>query len=193
MFVLTYIKVLNKEFFYISNQISLLRIILVIPVIFLIFNQNYNNTNIIAAFLIAIYISDLLDGYLARKLNQVSELGKIIDPLADKIVVVSIAIALFLQGRIETWFFLVVVARDLLIIIFGLYLKSKNKIVLMSNYPGKLAVFSIGLIIFLAVFNYENNELLEKVISYLYYISVFLIIYSLYLYFRRFYKTIGES
>jgi Na+-driven multidrug efflux pump len=63
----------------------------------------------------------------------------------------------------------------------------------MSNYPGKLAVFSIGIVILLAVFNFENSELLEKVISYLYYISVFLIIYSLYLYFRRFYKTIGES
>jgi len=187
------INVLNKEFFYISNQISLLRIILVIPVIYFLINQNHNNTNIIAALLIAMYISDLLDGYLARKLNQVSELGKIIDPLADKIAVVSIAIILFFQGRLETWFFIVVVARDVLILVFGLYLKSKSKIVLMSNYPGKLAVFSIGIIVLLAVFNYENFELLKKAISYLYYISVFLIIYSLYLYFRRFYKIIGDA
>ena len=184
---------MNKEFFYISNQISLLRIILVIPVIYFLINQNHNNTNIIAALLIAMYISDLLDGYLARKLNQVSELGKIIDPLADKIAVVSIAIILFFQGRLETWFFIVVVARDVLILVFGLYLKSKSKIVLMSNYPGKLAVFSIGIIVLLAVFNYENFELLKKAISYLYYISVFLIIYSLYLYFRRFYKIIGDA
>lgn len=187
------INVLNKEFFYISNQISLLRIILVIPVIYFLINQNHNNTNIIAALLIAMYISDLLDGYLARKLNQVSELGKIIDPLADKIAVVSIAIILFFQGRLETWFFILVVARDVLILVFGLYLKSKSKIVLMSNYPGKLAVFSIGIIVLLAVFNYENFELLKKAISYLYYISVFLIIYSLYLYFRRFYKIIGDA
>lgn len=183
---------LNKEFFYISNQLSLLRIILIIPAVYLIFYQNYTNTNIIVGILIAMYISDLLDGYLARKLNQVSELGKIIDPIADKIAVVSIAIVLFLQGRIEIWFFVVVISRDLLIIVFGIYLKSKSKIVLMSNYPGKLAVFSIGIILLLAVFNYQNNELLEKVISYLYYISVFLIIYSLYLYFRRFYKITGE-
>ena len=184
---------LNKEFFYISNQISYIRIILVIPVIYFLINQNHNNTNIIAALLIAMYLSDLLDGYLARKLNQVSELGKIIDPLADKIAVVSIAIILFMQGRLETWFFVVVVARDVMILVFGIYLKSKNKVVLMSNYPGKLAVFSIGIIVLLAVFNYENYELLQKVISYLYYISVFLIIYSLYLYFRRFYKIIGEA
>jgi CDP-diacylglycerol--glycerol-3-phosphate 3-phosphatidyltransferase len=183
---------LKKEFLYISNQVSVLRVLLVIPLIFLLMNQNSSNTIIIAAILVAMYISDLLDGYLARKLNQVSELGKIIDPLADKIAVVSIVIILFLQGRVETWFFIVVIARDLLILIFGLYLKSKNKIVLMSNYPGKIAVFSIGIIILLTVFNNGSYELLQKVISYLYYISVILIIYSLYLYLMRFYKSIGD-
>jgi CDP-diacylglycerol--glycerol-3-phosphate 3-phosphatidyltransferase len=183
---------LKKEFLYISNQVSVLRVLLVIPLIFLLINQNSSNTIIIAAILVAMYISDLLDGYLARKLNQVSELGKIIDPLADKIAVVSIVIILFLQGRVETWFFIVVIARDLLILLFGLYLKSKNKIVLMSNYPGKIAVFSIGIIILLTVFNTGSYELLQIVISYLYYISVILIIYSLYLYLMRFYKSIGD-
>ncbi len=184
---------MNKEYFYISNQFSILRIVLIIPVVYFLLNQNHNNTNIISALLIAMYISDLLDGYLARKLNQVSELGKIIDPIADKAAVIAIAIVLFLQGRLETWFFLVVIGRDLLILGFGLYLKSKNKVVLMSNYPGKIAVFSIGAILLLSVFNYGNNELLKKVISYSYYISVFLIIYSLYLYLRRFYKITGET
>jgi len=99
---------------------------------------------------------------------------------------------LFFQGRIETWFFIVVIARDLLILVFGYYLKNKNKIVLMSNYPGKAAVFSIGIIILLIVFNTGSYELLQKVISYLYYISVILIIYSLYLYLMRFYKSMGD-
>jgi CDP-diacylglycerol--glycerol-3-phosphate 3-phosphatidyltransferase len=183
---------LKKEILYISNQISILRVLLVIPLIFLLRNQDSGNTIIIAAILVAMYISDLLDGYLARRLNQVSELGKIIDPLADKIAVVSIVIILFLQGRVEPWFFIVVISRDVLIILFGLYLKSRNKIVLMSNYPGKAAVFSIGIIILLTVFNTGSYELLQKVISYLYYISVILIIYSLYLYLMRFYKSIGD-
>ncbi|MCX6157324.1 MAG: CDP-diacylglycerol--glycerol-3-phosphate 3-phosphatidyltransferase [Ignavibacteriota bacterium] len=183
---------MKKEILYISNQVSILRVLLVIPLMYLLINQSDSNTIIIAAILVAMYVSDLLDGYLARKLNQVSELGKIIDPLADKIAVVSIVIILYLQGRVETWFFIVVIARDLLIILFGLYLKSKNKIVLMSNYPGKAAVFSIGIIILLTVFNTGSCELLKNVISYLYYISVILIIYSLYLYLMRFYKSIGD-
>lgn len=186
-------KALKKEIFYVSNLLSILRIILLIPLFPLLINQNTNNTNIIAGILIAMYLTDLLDGYLARKLNQVTEVGKIIDPIADKIAVVGIALILFFEGRIAVWFFTIVILRDLLIIIFGIYLKSKNKIVLMSNIPGKLAVFSIGVTLLLIVFNYNKIELLQNVISYLYYISVILIIYSLYLYFTRFYKIIGEK
>jgi len=165
--------------------------ILVIPLIFLIAAGTYKTAVIII--LVSMFISDLLDGFLARKLNQVSELGKIIDPLADKAAVVSVVIVLFIMGRIETWFVIVVVARDLLILVFGLYLKSKNKIVLMSNYPGKIAVLSIGIIILLCVLNDNNSELLKITISYLYYISVLLIIYSLILYYKRFSKSLGET
>lgn len=182
---------MKKEFFYISNLLSLLRMILVIPLIFLITAGTYKTAVIII--LVSMFISDLLDGFIARKLNQVSELGKIIDPLADKAAVVSVVIVLFLMGRIETWFVIVVVARDLLILAFGLYLKSKNKVVLMSNYPGKIAVLSIGIIILLCVLNDNNSELLKITISYLYYISVLLIIYSLILYYKRFSKSLGET
>ena len=182
---------MKKEFFYISNLLSLLRILLVVPLIFLI-SAEANKTAVIII-LVSMFISDLLDGFLARKLNQVSELGKIIDPLADKLAVVSVVIVLFFMGRIETWFVIVVVARDLLILVFGLYLKSKNKIVLMSNYPGKIAVLSIGIIILLCVLNDNNSELLKITISYLYYISVLLIIYSLILYYKRFSKSLGET
>ncbi len=182
---------MKKEFFYISNLLSLLRMILIIPLIFLIAAGTYKTAVIII--LVSMFISDLLDGFIARKLNQVSELGKIIDPLADKAAVVSVVIVLFFMGRIETWFVIVVVARDLLILVFGLYLKSKNKIVLMSNYPGKIAVLSIGIIILLCVLNDNNSELLKITISYLYYISVLLIIYSLILYYKRFSKSLGET
>ncbi len=182
---------MKKEFFYISNLLSVLRMVLIIPLIYLLLTVTDKTAVIII--LVAMFISDLLDGYLARKLNQVSELGKIIDPLADKAAVVSVVIVLFALGRIETWFFIVVIARDVLILLFGLYLKSKNKVVLMSNYPGKLAVLSIGIIILLCVLDSNNSELLKISIRYLYYISVILIIYSLYLYYKRFSKSLGET
>jgi CDP-diacylglycerol--glycerol-3-phosphate 3-phosphatidyltransferase len=139
------------------------------------------------------YITDLLDGYLARRLDQVSETGKILDPLADKIVVVAIVLILFLQHKIETWFFVIVITRDIMILIFGLYLKSRKRIVLMSNYPGKAAVLSIGIIMLLTIINTQNTELLDALIRYMYYVSVMLILYSLILYFMRFKKSIGDK
>lgn len=182
---------MKREILYIPNLLSILRILLVLPAgYFLIYQRD--NITVISAILLLMFASDLLDGYIARKFNQVSELGIIIDPIADKAAVAVIAIILFLQGRIETWFFIVIVARDLLILAFGLYLKNRKKIVLMSNFPGKAAVFSIGIILLLTIINAEKSELLSTLISYLYYISVIIIIYSLIIYLNRFHKSTGE-
>ena len=60
----------------------------------------------------------------------------------------------------------------------------------MSNYPGKMAVFIIGLILLLTVINYE---LLTEKFSFVYYVAILMIIYSSILYFNRFLKTIGET
>lgn len=136
------------------------------------------------------YFSDLLDGYLARKLNQVSEFGKIIDPLADKISVIVISLILLYLDRIPLWFVMIVVLRDLFIFGFGMYLDKKKDIRLMSNYPGKLAVFSIGVIILFAII---NSPSLKELSYYLYFFSLALIFYSSILYFIRFKENISEN
>ncbi|MCX6165277.1 MAG: CDP-alcohol phosphatidyltransferase family protein [Ignavibacteriae bacterium] len=178
---------MKKEIFYISNLLSVFRIVLIIPVCFLFFSDFEHNKYIILCVLLLMYVTDLLDGYLARKLNQVSELGKIIDPVADKLVVGVIAILMFIKGLIPLWFIIIVVLRDLLILIFGLFLKRKKKVVLMSNYPGKVAVFTIGLALVFSIF--KDTELLRFISSLLYYVSTLLIIYSSYLYYKRFKQT----
>lgn len=133
------------------------------------------------------YLSDLMDGFLARRLNEVSEFGKVIDPLADKISVIVISLILLYLKRIPLWFVLIIVIRDLLIFGFGVYLNNKKDIRLMSNYPGKLAVFSIGLILLFAII---NNPFLKEINNILYFVSLALITYSSYLYFSRFKKVI---
>jgi len=143
--------------------------------------------NLIIILVLCMYFSDLLDGYLARKLNQVSEFGKIIDPLADKISVMTIALILVYLGRLPIWFVTVVVARDVLILIFGIYLNRKYKLTLMSNFPGKIAVFSIGLILLLTI---TDSNYLNNVIQILYYVSLALIAYSSYLYYNRFIQSV---
>ncbi|MBK8549970.1 MAG: CDP-alcohol phosphatidyltransferase family protein [Ignavibacteria bacterium] len=180
---------INKEIFYIANIISIVRIALLIPVCYLMLFDFESENTLIIILVLCMYFSDLLDGYLARKLNQVSEFGKIIDPLADKISVIVISLILLYLGKISLWFVLIVVLRDLLILGFGIYLDKKKDIRLMSNYPGKIAVFSIGLIILFAVI---NSPVSLKINEYLYFVSLALIFYSSFLYFKRFNETVGQ-
>ena len=186
---------MSKEFFYISNLISLSRFLLTaICVIFLI-----NNNFVIAGlFIVIIWISDLLDGFIARSRNEISELGKIIDPVADKAAIISISLVMVFKGLIPMWFVIVIVLRDLLIISGGLWLKNKKNIVLQSNQIGKLTVFIIGFtILFFLVkqintfFSY-HNEFTELFTIVLLLLSLVMIVFSTISYFNRFYKAINR-
>jgi len=181
-----------KELFLIPNIISLLRILLVFPAVYLIIYYNDILNTYIIILIFIIWLTDILDGFLARKLEQISELGKIIDPVADKFAIFALTITVFLKKQyiIPFWFILVIILRDILILAFGLYLKRKTGVVLMSNYPGKITALLIAAIIFFAVI---NNELFNSLISYSVYIATVTILISTYLYFKRFIKTLGEK
>ena len=112
---------MRKEIFYIPNLLSFLRILLIIPIGYLLIYQFEKSNTIIIFLLILMYITDILDGYVARKFNQVTELGKTIDPIADKIAIVFIALIIFFKGLIPTWFFLMIIIRDVLILSFGIH------------------------------------------------------------------------
>ena len=179
-----------KELFYISNFLSIFRIILLFPLSYLLMADNGSSRGLIIAILLSMYATDLLDGFLARKLNQVTELGKIIDPLADKISVVTLVLILLIQQKIPLLFVLIVVLRDIFILLFGLILKRRKKITLMSNYPGKIAVFSIGLVILISTLSLSA---LKDIQFYLMLLSIALIMYSSFLYLKRYNQTIGEK
>jgi cardiolipin synthase (CMP-forming) len=126
--------------FTISNGFSFLRVLLTIPCAVLLWQGH----NLIALGLAMVaYITDILDGWLARKLDEVTEAGKVIDPLADKIYVAVITTILVIQNRLPLWFVVAVIARDLVIMFAGLYVARRTGFVLPSNVPGKIAVFCI--------------------------------------------------
>ena len=188
-----------KELLYISNLISLSRFLLLGIAIYFLLDYNYLAGGV---FIILIWISDLLDGYFARSRNETSELGKIIDPLADKVSVIAIIIILLAQGLIPLWFVIITVLRDAIILTGGLYLNSKKNIVLQSNLVGKIAVFVIGLTLFFYVFNAAasksqignfflyHSEFTELLIQVLLFLSIVMIILSLTSYFKRFNEKI---
>lgn len=131
----------------IPNYISFVRILL-IPVFAVLFYKDYT----VAAFIILALsgISDMVDGKIARKLNQVSNLGKMLDPIADKLTVFAIAIILFLkfhQVSNETlkafsWVFLLFIAKDIIMLGFGLFMILNGLHPAAAEIYGKLATLA---------------------------------------------------
>lgn len=99
-----------------ANKLTMLRIILV-PVFLLIISINKTQYGIWAAtavFVIAA-ITDTLDGYIARSRNQITTFGKLMDPLADKLIVTSALVALVEMQKLPAWVVMIIIAREFLI------------------------------------------------------------------------------
>jgi cardiolipin synthase len=101
-------------------------------------------------------LTDKYDGVLARKYSQVTEWGKILDPVADKIAVGAVAIVLLVLGSIPVWFVVVLLVRDMLIFSGGMYIKSRKGVVLQSNEAGKWTVGIVSLALFLMVLGAQS-------------------------------------
>jgi CDP-diacylglycerol--glycerol-3-phosphate 3-phosphatidyltransferase len=170
-----------KQIFNISNLLSISRILLVAPLFIFLSKENYYAVLLIC--LIA-YVTDLLDGYFARKLNQISELGKILDPLADKVFVFVLALQLLVQGKIPVWFFVVIVLRDVLILLGGLFMKDKTKSVPASNMYGKVTVIIVAVTLILSMLNIVKDEY----INYLMLLALCGLLLSFCVYLNRFIK-----
>ena len=164
------------KYFTVSNLLSFIRLLLVIP-IWIFFNNFPDQTFrylVVAAGIFAL-ITDVLDGYFARKFDEVTEFGKIIDPLADKVVIGFVVIKLFLIGEIPTYYFIMILARDILILVGGLLIAAKTKYVLPSDKFGKATVVLIGVVLLMMLINVDRNAVYYLLV---YYLSIGLIVFS---------------
>ena len=141
-----------KDLFLLPNIITLGRLILTI----LLF-QNYNSTDfspLILILIIAIIgLSDSLDGMIARKFNQVSNLGTILDPITDRIVFVLLII--WLSANFEYAFIILILIREGLVALGGLYVLISKKTLDVSN-KGKVGTTLIFITLCLSVITNEN-------------------------------------
>ncbi|MCE5274181.1 MAG: CDP-diacylglycerol--glycerol-3-phosphate 3-phosphatidyltransferase [Syntrophaceae bacterium] len=120
----------------ISNALTVSRIV-VVPIIAILLIHDSVITSVAAAVLfVAATITDYLDGYFARKLHIESDLGKLLDPLADKLLIATVMILLIPLGRISAWIVAVVIARELAVT--GLRsMASERSIIIAANWLGK--------------------------------------------------------
>lgn len=127
--------------FTIPNLISLIRLGLIPVFLWLLFGKDDPAGAGTLFFFIA--WSDWVDGYLARKLDQVSELGKVLDPLADRIAVFAAVVFGWVAGVLAPWFAALLIVRESLVGIAAIYMFSKGQRTVEVRYMGKLATFAV--------------------------------------------------
>ncbi len=171
----------------IPNILTIIRFIL-IPFIFLsVINHHYLIGLIIFTISAA---TDVLDGYIARKYNYITDIGKLIDPLADKLTQISLLLALTILKILPWWILAIVFVKECVMVIAASVLYSRKDVVVYSKWYGKLAtvLFYLAIVCSLIV-NQFNISLSFSIDTYLYYLAVLATIFSLIMYAIKFKKN----
>lgn len=136
------------------NKITLFRIMLIPFFIFFMLVDLSNNEWIALIIFTVACCSDALDGYLARKNNQITDFGKFMDPLADKLLVSSALICFVERGQVPSWIVITIIAREFIISGVRLIAAKRGVVIAASNWAkGKTTFQMIMCIIFIAEFD----------------------------------------
>ena len=140
------------------NKMTLFRVILIPFFVFFLlapYFEGYGNYIAVAIFIVA-SITDFLDGKIARKYNLVTNFGKFMDPLADKLLVCSALICLIQLESIPAWVVIIIIAREFIISGFRL-IASDNGVVIAASYWGKFKTAFQMLTVIVLILNIPNK------------------------------------
>ena len=152
------------------NKLTVARMIMVpFLVVFLLTGWGGEANRYISLILfVAASITDWFDGYLARKNHLVTNFGKFMDPLADKLLVCSAMICMIELGRLPAWFVIIIIGREFIIRGFRL-IAAENGIVIAANYWGKFKTVSQMIMIILLILHFDLSVfvILEQIFIWL--------------------------
>ena len=140
------------------NKLTIMRVILIPFFVFFLLSPYfpaYGNYIAVAIFIVA-SLTDMLDGKIARKYNLVTNFGKFMDPLADKLLVCSAMICLIELDRLAAWIVIVIISREFIISGFRL-IAADNGVVIAASYWGKFKTASQMVTVILLVLNIQNT------------------------------------
>lgn len=132
------------------NLLTIIRFILIPVFGYYLYIQNYY---IAVTLFVLGGITDVLDGYIARKYNMVTPWGKVADPVADKLMQITALVMLTLQSKIPSVILIVVVAKEAFMVAGGIFLYKKDNFVVSAHWYGKVATVLFYLAIITAMFN----------------------------------------
>ncbi len=171
---------------YLPNTLTIIRFLLIPVIIFYIFTGNY----ILAfTFFTISAVTDIADGFIARKYNFVSNFGKLMDPLADKLTQIATLTSLVMTHIIPIWILIVVLCKEFVMIMGASFLYGKD-VVVYSKWYGKLSTVLLYLAIVssLLIKQFELPSYFDKFDFGLYYLALASTIFSLVMYIKDLYN-----
>lgn len=138
----------RRRFFTIANFISLSRVIALPFLLHAISLPPEVGTRRLIAICCFVALTDMLDGLVARALHEVSDAGRVIDPLADKICIGAVAVSLAIHRGLPVWIPAAIIVRDILIVVGSIVLVRRVDFVLPSNQVGRLTTVVLTLTMF---------------------------------------------
>lgn len=168
----------------IPNILTIIRFIF-IPFIFSAVISRHFLTSLILFTISA--LTDILDGFIARKFNYTTDIGKLIDPLADKLTQISLLLSFAILNILPWWIFAIVFIKELVLVVSASVLYSKDDVVVYSKWYGKLAttLFYLAIVCSLLI-NEFNFSFTFKVDLYLYYLAILATVFALIMYAIKF-------
>lgn len=150
------------------NKLTILRVIMIpfFLVALLVESIPYGNWIAVSIFIIA-SLTDTLDGQIARKYNLVTNFGKFMDPIADKLLVCSALIALIELDRISAWVVIIIIGREFIVNGFRL-VASDNGVVIAAGWWGKIKTVVQMIMIIVLICNFEGDifVIIENILIY---------------------------
>jgi cardiolipin synthase len=131
---------MKEQFMTVPNMLSMLRLALVPVFLYLLLNEKYLSAIVVLAIS---SLTDYLDGYFARRFNQVTRLGQLLDPAADRLYIFSTLVGLSITGIIPVWLALVIIGRDVVLAIAYPILATYGYGPLPVHYLGKTGTFAL--------------------------------------------------
>jgi cardiolipin synthase len=173
----------------VPNILSAFRLVLVPFFPILYFSDIPNGKLYAGAVFVLAGMTDVLDGFLAREFHWITPLGRVLDPLADKLMQISAMTTLTVDHRLPVWFFVMFTAKEFAMLVGGLRLYRKNSDVIPSNFFGKLTAVLFYCAILITLF--EKN-LAPDLIDLLLAVLLALAIFALGIYYTGYKSTLKK-
>lgn len=185
------IRISRRDFFYVSNLLSAFRLLLTPFLFYFIYRSQWKFASACGAVAV---ISDLLDGFFARRFNQHTELGYILDPVADKLAIGAALFALVLSStNFPNWAFVVIVVRDVAIVLGNGVLAYKAKMITRSNLWGKCTSFALSIALMFYLLRPILQQLPAKVEFYSLCVALVFVVISTVSYARHMFRELKAA